>query len=281
MAMTGAREGIVVGYDGSPGAEQALRWAVEEARVRGCKLTLCVAWAPHYLRIADEPATFDLARRRGEEILATGLRYAQSILGPQSVTPLLARGLPVPVLCDQSAAAEMVVLGARGEGGMPGLALGSVPWQVAEHAHGPVVIVRGQWRRPNHRPGPVVAGVEGSAASEDAIMFAFREAELRHVPLLAVCALADAPGCFGAADGIEQGFSHAISLSEKEYPDVTVLREVTAGSPRGALLTAAAGAQLLVIGPRGRGGLGGMRLGSVAHALLHHAPCPVAVVRTS
>lgn len=278
--MTASREGIVAGYDGSPDAGEALRWAVEEARIRGCELTVCLAWAPQYLKMTDETATYDLARRRGEEILAPGLRYAESVLGPEGVTPLLARGLPAPVLCEQSATAEVVVLGARGEGGMSGLALGSVPWQVAGHAHGPVVIVRGHWRRPNHQPGPVVAGVDGCAASEDVLRFAFREAELRRVPLLAVCALADAPGSFGAADRIEDDFVHVMELSEKHYPEVPALRQVSAGSPRGALLEAAAQAQLLVVGARGRGGLDGMSLGSVAEVVLHHAPCPAAVVRT-
>jgi nucleotide-binding universal stress UspA family protein len=68
---------------------------------------------------------------------------------------------------------------------------------------------------------------------------------------------------------------------EKEHPELTVQRQVSAGSPRTALLPAAAGARLLVIGSRGRGGLDDMSLGSVAHALLHRAPCPVAVVPAS
>jgi nucleotide-binding universal stress UspA family protein len=68
-------------------------------------------------------------------------------------------------------------------------------------------------------------------------------------------------------------------VREKEYPDVTVLRQVSVGSPRTALLTAAVGAQLVVVGARGRGGLSGMSLGSVAQAVLHYAPCPVAVIR--
>jgi nucleotide-binding universal stress UspA family protein len=65
---------------------------------------------------------------------------------------------------------------------------------------------------------------------------------------------------------------------EKEHPDVTVLRQVAQGSPRDALLAAAHEAQLLVVGCRGRGGVRGMNLGSVAQALLHYAPCPVAVI---
>ena len=78
---------------------------------------------------------------------------------------------------------------------------------------------------------------------------------------------------------MEAAFSHAITLLEKEHPDVTVLRHVAQGLPRTALLTAASEAQLLVVGCRGLGGVHGMSLGSVAQAMLHHAPCPVAVIR--
>jgi nucleotide-binding universal stress UspA family protein len=57
-----------------------------------------------------------------------------------------------------------------------------------------------------------------------------------------------------------------------------VLCQVEFGAPRSALLTAATGAQMLVVGSRGLGGLEGMNLGSVAAMLLHHSPCPVAIV---
>ena len=54
--------------------------------------------------------------------------------------------------------------------------------------------------------------------------------------------------------------------------------KVAVGSPRSALLTAAAGAQMLIVGCRGRGDLEDMNLGSVAQAVLHHSPCPVGIV---
>lgn len=276
--MTTLRNGIVAGYDGSPGSDQALRWAVEETWARGCTLTVCLAWAPQYLMTLDDPAVYDLAMRRGEQILSRGLRYARAVLEAGSVLPLLARGPGAQVLCELSSTAEMVVLGARGQGGVSGLALGSVPWQVTSHAQGPVVIIRGRWHRPNHPAGPVVAGADGSAASARVLRFALREAELRRVPMLAVCALADAPASLGGAARIEEDFASVLEPQEKEHPEVTVVRQVSAGSPRTALLEAAAGAQLLVVGSRGRGGFKDMSLGSVVHAALHHAPCPVAVV---
>lgn len=276
--MSGLRDGIVAGYDGSPGSEQALRWAVKEAQARGCKMTVCLAWAPHYLSLLDESSVYDLACKRGQEILASGVQYAENVLGPDRVTPLPARGPAAGVLCEQSATAEMTVLGTRGQGGVAGLALGSVASQVAGHAQGPVVVVREDGLL-NHPPRPVVLGADGSAASEPAIRFAFREAEVHRLPLLAVCALTDAPGILGGTRVLEEDFSRALSAYEKEFPEVTVMRQVSVRSPRAELLDESAGAPLLVVGSRGRGGLAGMSLGSVAHAVLHHASCPVAIVR--
>ena len=269
---------IVAGYNGSPGSDLALRWAVSEAHARGAPLTVCLAWAPYYLRALGQPAVDDLARQRGAEILAPGLRYAESILGPDNVLPLLARGPAAEVLCEQSAAAEMVVVGSHGHSGVAGLELGSVASQVTGHGHGPVVVVRGQSRPPNQSPGPVVAGTDGSLDAQAAITFAFREAALRAALLIAVCALADTPSVLGGARQMKADFTSAITRKEKDHPEVTVQRHVEPGTPRTVLLSAAAGAQLLVVGFRGRGSLDGKSLGSVAHAMLHHAPCPVAVV---
>jgi nucleotide-binding universal stress UspA family protein len=277
--MTRKNDGIVAGYDGSPGAEEALRWAVREAWERSTVLTVCFAWSPEYLALLGVASVSGLAQQKAGEILAQGAQYAGDALGPEMARRVLARGPAARVLCERSGTAEMVVAGSRGHGGVAGQRLGSVAWQVAMHGHGPVVVVRGTWRAAGHAQGPVAVGLDQSRASRAVAAFAFREAELHRVPLLAVCALADAPGMLGGAREMEADFSHAMALLEKAHPDVTVLRQVAHGSPRDALLAAAGEAQLLVVGCRGRGGVHGMGLGSVAQALLHHAPCPVAVIR--
>jgi nucleotide-binding universal stress UspA family protein len=200
-------------------------------------------------------------------------------MGAGDVRPLLASGPPADVLCDMSASADMVVLGCRGRGGLAGLLLGSVSSQVAAHAPGAVIVVRGHWRPvPGCVPRPVVVGADGSGASQPAVEFAFAEAALRGVPLLAVCAMSDTASILGGARLMEADFEQALVKCEADYPAVVARRRLVQGAPRGALLDAAAGAQLLVVGARGRGGLRGMMLGSVSMAVLHHSPCPVAVV---
>jgi nucleotide-binding universal stress UspA family protein len=275
--MAGMPEGIIAGYDGSTGSDEALRWAAREASARGTVLTICLAWPPDDLAPGD-PAVRDRARQRGEEILARGARALGSALDPANVRTVLPGGPPARVLCEHSRSAEMVVVGSHGSGGLPGSRLGSVSWRVACHGQGRIVVVRGQWRPANQSPGPVVVGVDGSTESRAALVFAVEEAALRDVPLIAVCALADAPGLLGATLRMEEDFSRVVTPQEKEHPEVAVLRQVVFGPPRTALLTAASEAQMLVVGSRGRGGLDGMSLGSVAATLLHHSPCPVAVV---
>ena len=276
--MTGMTDGIVAGYDGSAGSDEALRWAAREAWARGTALTICLAWpAADLLKLGDWGA-HDRAQHLGGEILARAVRLAGAVPDLPDVRTVLAEGSPAHVLCERSSTAEMVVVGSRGHGGMPDSWLGSVSWQVACHAQGRIVVVRGQWRPVNQPPGPVVAGIDGSPQSQDALTFAFEEAALRDVPLIAVCALADAPGRLGGMPRMEEDFSRQMTRREKEHPEITVLRQVSFGTPRSTLLTAASEAQLLVVGSRGLGGVEGMSLGSVAQAVLHHSPCPVGIV---
>ena len=276
--MTGMTNGVIAGYDGSVCGDEALRWAAREAWARGTALTICLTWPAADLLLLGDWGARDRAQQLGGDILARGVRLAGAVPDLPDVRTVLAEGSPAHVLCERSSSAEMVVVGSRGHGGLADSWLGSVSWQVACHGHGRIVVVRGKWRPVNQSPGPVVAGVDGSPAAQDALTFAFEEAALRDVPLIAVCALADAPGRLGGMQRMEEDFSRQMTLHEKEHPEITVLRQVTFGAPRSALLTAAAEAQLIVMGSRGLGGVEGMSLGSVAGALVHHSPCPVVVV---
>jgi nucleotide-binding universal stress UspA family protein len=135
-----------------------------------------------------------------------------------------------------------------------------------------------------------MVGIDGSPISEAALAFAFEAAVARKVPLIAVHAWTD--GVLEAAvaplldwDAIEVD-EHRL-LAERlagwgeKYPDVEVRRVVARDRPAHALIEQATviAAQLVVVGSRGRGSAAGLVLGSVSHAVLHHSPCPVAVVR--
>ncbi|HUC27325.1 MAG TPA: universal stress protein [Streptosporangiaceae bacterium] len=281
--------GIIAGYDGSGGSAEALDWAVREARLRNLPLTVCHAWTCGYATpkadAADVAAPFegvgvvDPAREHAGEVLDLGVRRAQACDPAVTARPLLVCHPAARALCEQCAGADMLVVGARGAGGLAGLLLGSVSLQVAAHALAPVTVVRGRWRPVlGHDPRPVVIGTDGSAAARAALAFAVEAASLRDVPLVAVCALSDAAGVLGTARSIEADFITATGKVQADHPEVLVQKRVEQGAPRSALLAAASQSQLLVVGARGRGGLPEMMLGSVSLAVLHHAPCPVTVV---
>jgi nucleotide-binding universal stress UspA family protein len=140
--------------------------------------------------------------------------------------------------------------------------------------------------------GRIVVGVDGSAHARQALRFALSEAALRGARVDVVGSWAVPPL---AATGV--GLVPAFDLLRTELGDSTrevlageladaadaaagveVEQHVAQGDAAGALVEAAAGADLLVVGSRGRGGVTGTVLGSVSRACLHHAPCPVAVV---
>ena len=251
--MASTDHGILVGYDGSLSSQEAAHWAAHEARERGVMLTVCHAWAPGdagpLLGAGEDPA-----RESAQWILSAAVPNPD----PARVRHVLVEGPVARALCEQSADADMLVVGSRSLEGLSGLLLGSVSLQVAARASVPVVVVRGHWRPAGgYVPGHVVVGIDGSPASEAALRFAGTEAALHRVPLTAVCALADAPGDLAGASLIAEDFERSVITWEKEHPGVELHRQVTGASARHALLTAAQDARLLVVGDRGRGGLPG------------------------
>ncbi|MGW2219969.1 universal stress protein, partial [Nonomuraea sp. NPDC001684] len=177
-------------------------------------------------------------------------------------------------------------LGCRGRGGFAGALLGSVSTDVAGHARCPVVVVRGE-----HRPvrGEVVVGVGDSPECEPALADAFEQARLRGAALRVVHAWqlpvhAFAPEIGYDLDEIREAqhrlVGDRVRVFASDYPQVSVVQEVPSAHPVDALATASGQADLLVVGSHGRGGLGSALLGSVSRGVLHHARCPVAVVRT-
>jgi nucleotide-binding universal stress UspA family protein len=284
---------VVVGVDGSESALQAVRWAAQEAHRRRVPLRLVNAfgWTTgHHLGdpgLGTDYRTVLLQNARDE--------VAAAVAGAAGVAPELAieqevvTGFPVPVLNAEAARAQLVVLGDRGLGGFTGLLVGSVAVALSAHAPCPVVVVRGPMPGvPPPLEGPVVVGIDGSPTSEAALAFAFEAADLRGVPLLAVHTWTDyqiESTMVAVLEGDAIDADEHRLLAERlagwgeKFPDVAVQRFVTRYRPARTLMEQSAHAQLVVVGSRGRGGFAGMLLGSVSHALLHHAGCPVAVVR--
>ena len=92
--MTGMTDGIIAGYDGSAGSDEALRWAAREAWARRTALTICLTWSAADLLLFGDWGANDRARQLGGDILARGVRLAGSVPDLPDVRTALAEGWP-------------------------------------------------------------------------------------------------------------------------------------------------------------------------------------------
>ncbi|MEG3637219.1 universal stress protein [Micromonospora palythoicola] len=282
---------VVVGVDGSEIALHAVRAAAREAAYRHRPLRVVHAFIWPLMGVPLGPAPGAPAdgglRNQAERHLADAVAEAGKVAPEVPVTAEVVDGSASSMLLAEARDAALVVLGNRGLGGFAGLLLGSVAVQVSAHADGPVLVVRGESRA----DGPVVVGVDGSELSQEAVRFAFEEAAWRGTELVAVHAWLY-PTPVGPGDILplvydldafrdeeERVLAEAVAGWSERYPEVPVRRRLVRGSPGRALVEESRTAQVVVVGARGRGALGGLLLGSVSHAVLHHAHCPLAIVR--
>lgn len=265
---------LVVGLDGSEGSLEAVDWAADEAVRHQVPLHLLHA-ARQDRRASD---LVDAAAERARKGAPT-VRLSSEVLHADAASALVDRGRN----------AFALVLGARGLTDLAGMLLGSVSLAVAARADCPVVVVRGAAEHRDGRFGSVVVGVEDGEGSGTAVEFAFREARVRRCRLDAVHAwstpfdtLATPRAMSWALEAHRrppaQVLDDALRGPAERYGDTEVTRRVTEGPARQVLLQAASGADLLVVGARRRQGHVGLQLGLINHGVLHHAPCPIAVV---
>jgi nucleotide-binding universal stress UspA family protein len=283
---------IVVGVDGSQSSDLALGWAVEEAARRKLPLHILHAFSYGYpMTDLGMGYAIEGLRQLADTVRKDAVARARRADPELVVTWGEPASRPAPALVDASGTADTVVLGARGMSAARGVFMGSVSVQVAAHAQCPVVIVHETAANaPQLAGAPVVVGVDGSDRSGSAIAYAYAQASARGVGLTVVHAwwLDDVEGAAANATWTEDWQTFAAeeqalvaeSLAgwQEKYPDVAVRRHSVRGFPVEALIRQGVNACLVVVGTRGRGGFGGLLLGSVSQGVMHRASCPVAVV---
>ncbi|MGW2650742.1 universal stress protein [Streptomyces sp. NPDC001393] len=281
---------LVVGVDGSEPSLRAVDWAADEAAL--CGLPLRLVYASLWERYEGTSLADDVAKPSeqvmAEDIVESAARRAHSRQPDVKVTTDVLPEEPEYALVRESRAAAAMVLGSRGRSTLAEALLGSVSVTVAGHAHCPVIVLRGSHdNRVRSGARRIVLGVGDKPEDTAAVHFAVEEARRRGVPLEAVrawrCPAHETTGhplpAGEPARLHEQQAVDALAAALQEIPaDVEVHRRTVEGHVRDVLLDASADADLLVVGARRREGHYGLQLGRVAHAVLHHSACPVAVV---
>ena len=280
----------VAGVDSSDESMAVLRWAGWEAQLRGTHLHVVNAWEPHGFQARVQRKQ----RRRANRLMRQTLNKAFPRF-PVQVESLAAGSGPADVLVAASHGAALVVVGCQQRGPFGGM-VKPVARCGAACSTCPVAVVRqGQYGRP--RSGTVVAGIDGSVTSRDALRWAATEAQYRGAELKVVPVASLRPGTVSGDPPHDEGKLLARMLGEilaGPLAGVTAsvdpepgYRHTVGGrgerdEPVGAVLArAAADADLLVVGSHGYGIVSGAVTGSVTHDCLGQATCPVVIIPAS
>ncbi|MFJ7984049.1 universal stress protein [Streptomyces sp. NPDC096351] len=302
---TASEPPVVVGVDGSEHSLRALTWALSAseklaaplvvAHVRSDALQLGAARIASLGPSPEIPDTVTAAVRRTVEERGHRMpvRYETLDGSVTDALPAVARG------------ARLLVTGSRGHGGFASLLLGSTSRTLAATAPCPLVVVPHEARTAalgsGAAAGRVLLGLHPEETPDEVVSFAFEAAHHRGVPLAAVTAVrlppqpgspvvAPAPALqmppqLPLADAAERFVREAEREQAERLrpfaarrPDVELVPAVVPADAAGVLVEGSRDAGLLVVGRHHRHRFGSLLIGSVAHAVLHHAHCPVAVV---
>jgi nucleotide-binding universal stress UspA family protein len=291
MSSPTKRHGIIVAIDGSPSSDAAVRWAAQDAALRGLPLTVLHVESPAnatWSQSAVLEESTSAQQAEGHSLLDHAAMVARdAVTAELHITgELLSSTSTIPTIIEHSKDAELVVLGSRGRTAVSRSILGSVSSGLIRHAHCPVALIRDDDpERPHPADGPVLVGIDGSTA-ELATAIAFQEASLRQTSLVALHAWNDIdmnaiPNYDWSSTTTKEDhlLSQALADWPERYPDVAVEKRLVSDRAAHALVNAAESARLVVVGTHGSGALAGMLLGSVSNAVVQAVHAPVIVAR--
>ncbi len=284
---------IVVGVDGSPSADLALAWAVEEAAFQ--KRPLVIVHAERRLTTQEmaiygnggtAPSELEQQLRVAAASIVEGAAAKAGELDPAvEASTLFEVGDAREVLLRISETAAMVVVGSRGHGRIVSLLLGSVSAAVAKHAACPVAVVRPGKDAERHG---VLVGVNGSRTSAGVVELAYREASARDLPLTVVHGVWDPLvarvrwGELTTTDPFYEDARRQVSESlagmAEKFPEVETRVALTRGAVDVCLVDLSREHDLLVVGRRSGSRSGRLGLSGLSTSIVEHAEAPVIVV---
>ena len=268
---------VVVGYDGSPTSEAAVRWATNEVGRQHAVLRLVTAWDPEPLSPWSTPYMDDWRRTAQHQVDHAADEVHEQSGGAVKPNRLALQGRPAEVLVEEARAADLLVVGSAGHLGGLGRLAGSVSRYCVRHAPCPVVVVG-----PEASSDAVARLVTTSALDPDgrAAEWLIGQAKARHVPIHVVDSwfVAMIPPAAMYSDMLG-----AVRVDAAERHDLTVarLRERLGGELEvtGELVE---GREADVLRSRSRAGdLIVVPFWALHDAPFAHARCPVAVLPSS
>lgn len=286
---------LTVGLDGSPESLAAAHWAADEAERRDLSVRLLHAWplmAPEPTSVPSEIDQNYWAKR----IVHNARAELQAHHPGLGVLGNLVAEDAQDALLQAASESEMLVLGSRGLAPVESYFLGDVSMLVVARAQQPVVLVRAEGGKEGRSPesgatgaGGVVVALKLHGPCDDLLGFAFTAAAARGVPLRAVHSRSvplhayvpwgvDHDVTEEIVQEAQKPLSQVLRPWREKFPGVEVADSIGLKSPARAVVGAAEGADLLVVGRRKHHPHLTPRMGPVAQAAVHHARCPVAVV---
>ena len=287
---------IVVGADLTRTADHALDWAADRAASRGEPLLILMVGPesevprhtlPHHV-VSTAESEAALRDRAAERLLELADRVRQNHPHLEVETRVV-DGRVSPVMAEVSLTATMVVLGSRGETAPLSVRLlGGTSDAVASQSRCPVAIIRSD--RPTPTSGPVVVGIDDSAAAMAAVSFAVDEAVAMGAGLVGVhvwdstAALLAGTGLWGS-DGSQVGAGLEAMVDQlmepflAGHPDLHYRTMIVPGRASSVLADLSDEASLVVIGSRHRNPFAGLLLSTTSRGVPRESGCPVVLVR--
>src|SRR3954452_6634762 len=267
---------IFVGYDGTGASISAVKWAVDEARLRQARL--------HIVTCYDIPPTGDaaygsppredfeasfLAARRAAHEMQEAIEFEDPGV---EVAVQITAGSPAMELLAEAATRDLIVIGASRHHRTQAILFGSTGRQLARHQTCPLVVVRVTGGEgPSKR---VVVGVDGSSGATAAVRWAADEAELRQIDIRLVHVWEPHDVSRDKADGMLATAEDSVGTRA----DLSVQRDVVERSSQLAFADIVAPEELLVIGSHARGRLKTALFGSTINDLIEQSPATVVIV---
>ncbi|WP_329285793.1 universal stress protein [Streptomyces sp. NBC_00691] len=302
---TASEPPVVVGVDGSEHSLRALAWALSTAEHLGSPLVVAHVRSDALQLGAARIASLGPSPELPDSVMAAVRTSVEERGHDMPVRYESLDGSVTDALPATARGARLLVTGSRGHGGFASLLLGSTSRTLAATAPCPLVVVPHEARaatlESGAKAGRVLLGLHPEETPDEVVAFAFEAAHHRGVPLEAVTAFRlppqptsavvspapalQVPPTLPLADAA-QAFVREAEREQEErlrpfaarWPKVEVVPTAVPADAAGLLVEGSRDAGLVVVGRHHRHRFGSLLIGSVAHAVLHHAHCPVAVV---